>query len=89
MKITGPQTAADKTHIRPENLLYIIMFKIGKIKPNLSSVWQKPKSFDNDCLKHGLTKAAAIWQAEVLLKTRMCTATADTAKFFLILQDQG
>ena len=36
VKITGPQTADDKTHVRPVNLLYIIMFKIWKMKPNLS-----------------------------------------------------
>ena len=48
-KITSLWTTADKTHITPVNLLYIIMFKIRKIKPNLSSVRQKPKSFCSDC----------------------------------------
>ena len=41
-KITGLQTL---THVRPVNLLCIIMFKIRKIKPNLSSVRQKPNVF--------------------------------------------
>ena len=36
------------THAGPVNLLYIIMFKIRKIKPSLSLVWQKPKSFCGD-----------------------------------------
>ena len=45
VKITGPQTAAGKTHVGPVNLLYIIMFKIKKIKPNSGLVRQKPKSF--------------------------------------------
>ena len=65
MKITGPRTAAGKTHIRLVNFLYIIMFKIRKIKPNSGSVRQKPKSFQSDwrlkvewiscyyCRKHG------------------------------------
>ena len=39
------QSADDKTHIGQINILYIIMFKIMKIKPYLSSVWQKPNSF--------------------------------------------
>ena len=44
-KLTSPQTEIDKTHVRPVNLLYIIMFKINKIKPNSSEVRQKPQSF--------------------------------------------
>ena len=38
-KLTGPWTAASKTHIEPINLLYIIMFKISKIKPNTTLYW--------------------------------------------------
>ena len=49
VKITGPRTAAGKTHVEPANLLYIIMFKIRDIKPNSGSVQQKPKSFHGDC----------------------------------------
>ena len=45
VKITGPRTMAGKTHFGLVNLLYIIMFKIRKIKPNSGSVQQKPKSF--------------------------------------------
>ena len=48
MKITGPRTMAGETHVGPVNLLYIIMFKIGKIKPNSGLVQQKPKSFHVD-----------------------------------------
>ena len=48
-KVTGPQSVADKTHVIPVNLPYIIIFKIRKIKPNLSSLWQKAKSFLGDC----------------------------------------
>ena len=47
-KITSSWTAAGKTHIGAVNLLYIIMFKIRKIKPNAGSVRQKPKSFHGD-----------------------------------------
>ena len=35
-------------HVGPVNLLYIIMFKIRKIKPNSDSVRQKLKSFHGD-----------------------------------------
>ena len=47
-KISGPRTAADKTHIGPVNLLYITILKIRKIKPNLYCVQQKPKIFRGD-----------------------------------------
>ena len=47
----GPATNFGKTHVGPVNLLYVIMFKIRKIKPNLSSVRQKPKSFHGDWLQ--------------------------------------
>ena len=54
VKITAPRTAAGKTHVGPVNLLFIIMFKTKKIKPNSGSVQQKPKSFhgDSDCIQH-------------------------------------
>ena len=52
VKITGLRTADVKTHVRPVNLLYIIMFKIRKIKPNSGSVYQKPKSFHSDWKWH-------------------------------------
>ena len=48
MKITGPRTVASKTHLRPVNLLYTIMIRIRKIKPNSGSVRQKPQSFLGD-----------------------------------------
>ena len=41
VKITGPQTAAGKTPVGPVNLLYIIMFKIRKIKQNSSSEFSR------------------------------------------------
>ena len=50
MKIIHPRTADSKTHVGPVNLLYIIMFKIRKIKPYSGSVWQKPKSCHGDCI---------------------------------------
>ena len=49
LEITGLWTPAGKTHVVPVNLLYIIMFKIRKIKPNSGLVRQKPKSFHSDC----------------------------------------
>ena len=39
-----------RKHIGSVNILYMIMFKIRRIKPNLSLVWQKPKSFCGDCI---------------------------------------
>ena len=48
VKITGPRTAAGKTHVGPVNH-YIIMIKIRKIKPNSRLVQQKPESFHSDC----------------------------------------
>ena len=48
MKITSPWTTGSKTHIGLVILLYIIMFKIRKIKPNLGSIRQKPKIFHDD-----------------------------------------
>ena len=44
VKLTETETEtgsaqANKTHIRPVNLLYIIMFKINKIKSDSISVW--------------------------------------------------
>ena len=47
-KIAGLRTTASKTQVRPVNLLYIIMFKIRKIKPMSGSVRQKPQSFHGD-----------------------------------------
>ena len=41
VKITGPRTTAGKTHVWPVHLLYIIMFKIRKSKPNSDSKAQK------------------------------------------------
>ena len=49
VKITIPRTAGDKTRQTSKNLLYIIMFKSTKIKPNLSLVCQNTKSFHSDC----------------------------------------
>ena len=49
VKITSPRTADGKIHVGPVNLLYIIMFKIRKIKPNSGLVQHKPKSFHGDC----------------------------------------
>ena len=34
VKVTGLRTAADKKHVGPVNLLYIIMFEMRKIKQN-------------------------------------------------------
>ena len=42
------QSAAGKTHVVPENLLYIIMYEVRKIKLNSGLVWQKPQSFHDD-----------------------------------------
>ena len=55
IKITGPRTAAGKTCIGLVNLLYKIMFKIRKIKPNSGSVCQtcqKLKNFHGHCGNH-------------------------------------
>ena len=49
VNLTSPRTAAGKTHVGLVNLLYLLMFKIRKIKPNSGSVRQKPKSFHGDC----------------------------------------
>ena len=47
-KIASPWIAANKANVRLVNLLYIIMFKRGKMKPNWPSVRQKPKRFRAD-----------------------------------------
>ena len=62
VKIISLWTAAGETYVGPVNLLYIIMFKIRKIKPNSSSVRQKLKSFHGDCSSQCPTTVIIPWQ---------------------------
>ena len=49
LKLTGPCTATDKTHIGPVNFLCIIIFTISEIKAKFILGLVKAKSFCSDC----------------------------------------
>ena len=76
VKITGLRNAAGKTSVWPVNLLYIIMFKIRKIKPNSGLVrpkllrWcQSPKAFTATVFIPCLIETSIMWKGVSL--TRM------------------
>ena len=62
-------------HVGPVNVLYIIMFKIRKIKPNSGSVREKPKSFHGDCLNMNMYECVYVYVYVYVHRTETQRAT--------------